>query len=86
MVSEDNFCYPGIFGYSQEDGLLVFPEYQYPECSAKMVEPVPEISINLEENKFTLDCPDNEAYYVIDASPNLNYLYFFEDVVPYFNL
>ena len=79
MVSNDNLCHPGVFGYSKEEGLLVFPEFQYPEWTNKLIEPVPEIIIDLDKNTFEVKWRNRHPYYIIDESPKIDYLYNFED-------
>ena len=32
-IDKQAVCIPSVFGYPEEKGLIVFPEFQYPDCS-----------------------------------------------------
>ena len=32
-IDQEAVCIPSIFGYPEDQGLITFPEYIYPECS-----------------------------------------------------
>jgi hypothetical protein len=63
-------CLPKVFGYSETEGKRVFPDYIYPECRKVTDGPFPEMKLDIENNRFSMKCPEGEPFYL--KEPNID--------------
>ena len=53
-------CMPDSFGYSEDKGIKIFPEFQYPKCSDKNRQNDTFIHIDRNSNTLYMNCPEGK--------------------------
>lgn len=55
-LAEQLACLPKTFGYNKEQGDEIFPQMKYPRCSSKVEDPYRNLHLDVNLNKFSMNC------------------------------